>query len=574
MIFSNQKFINNNRKNVYLYLGISLLFALYYGAFFYYYAFTHEYIIQDDGRHHIVWLQKFVDAELFPQDYIANYFLSLAPIGYKALYFVAAKIGIEPLLLAKILPPILGLITTVYIYFFTLEILPLPITGCISSLLINQLMWLNDDLVTATPRAFLYPLFAAFLYYLSQRKIIPCLILMLLQGLFYPQILLIQIAIVGLGLLRYDKFLFKLTQDKKAYIWFISGLIASAIALIPLTQKKPELATVITAKVMEQMPEFNQGGRTPFYGGGWFDYWLINSNGLNLPLFPTIVWLGVGLPFLMRTRLPIIKLITPKIIISLQVTVASLILFIAAHILLPTLHLPGRYTYHTLRFILGISSAIVITLLLNLALNWYNKKIKYHSFKPLDKLKITLVLLFSLTVIIFPAVPYVFVNWFQNWRIGTETEIYQYLAQQPKDILVASLSEEINNIPAFSQRSILTGREFAYAYHPVYYNQIKQRTINLLQAQYSPDIAVLKSFVKQYDVDYLLIENTAFTPEYLLEKDWLINSSFSSETRGAIISLNSNSSALTQLILPCSVVTTKNFNLLDTACILKVKSNN
>ncbi|MDJ0595581.1 MAG: hypothetical protein QNJ72_37290 [Pleurocapsa sp. MO_226.B13] len=559
-----------NRSYKYLWLGISILFCLYYGIYFYYYVFSHDYIVQDDARQHIVWLQRFSDPELFPQDIIANYFSGLAPLGFKSLYFLAAQVGIEPILLAKLLPPILALITTIYIYLFTLEILPIPITAFFSSLLLNQLIWLNDDLVSATARAFLYPLLAAFLYYLAKNKIIPCLILMFLQGLFYPHLLLIEMAILSLRLLApKNNFSIKLTQKKQPYIWWICGLIVTAIALYPITQKPPELAIVVTAEQMQQMPEFNLGGRSEFYGGGWFKYWFTGSSGLSLPLFPTIVWFGVALPFLLTTKLQIIKLITDKVAILKQLTIASLFLFILAQLLLPRLHLPNRYTYHSSRFILAIATGIVLTILLDLGWNWLEQK---KQFNQAAKIKLALVTLFSLIVIIFPAIPHVFTNWFQNWRIGTVPEIYQYLARQPKDILVASLSEEVNNLPAFSRRSILAGSEFSLAYHPMYYNQIQQRTIDLLQAQYTPELKVLQSFIEQYKIDFILIETNAFTSEYLLTKSWLINSYYADETQKVVEILRSGSSPkLAELVPACSVVSTENLNLLDATCIEKIK---
>ena len=551
--------IKNQQSSVNFWLGISLLVSLYYGFWFYYYVFSQDYIIQDDARQHVVWLQRFFDPELFPQDIIADYFQGLAPVGYKALYFLSAKIGIEPILLAKILPPFLGIITTIYVYFFTLKIVPISICGFFSSLFTNQLIWLNDDLVSATPRAFIYPLFAAFLYYLAKNKLIPCLAIMLLQGLFYPQLLLIEMAILSLRLL-----------NRQTYIWWILGLIVTAIALYPVTQKPPELATVVTAQQMQQMPEFNPDGRSPFFGGGWFNYWFAGSSGLDLPLFPPIVWASMALPWLLKSKLPTIKLITKKIDILKQVTVASLLIFIMAHILLPKLHLPSRYTYHSLRFIMAIATGIVITILFNLGKNWLRRKIQANkSFKLSEKVKITLITLFSLTVIIFPALPHVFIDWSQNWRIGTAPEIYEYLAQQPKDIIVASLSKEVNTISAFAQRSIFVGEEFALAYHPSYYNQVRERAIALIQAQYTPNIEVLKSFIQQYDIDYLLLDKAAFTSDYSLDQDWLINSSWSDVTRNAIADLESGvSPALVEFVEPCSVVSTEDLNLLDTACIL------
>ncbi|ELS00846.1 hypothetical protein Xen7305DRAFT_00005470 [Xenococcus sp. PCC 7305] len=503
--------------------------------------------------------------------------------------------------MAKILPPILGLITSIYVYLFTLEILPIGICGFFSSLFITQLIWLNDDLVSATPRAFLYPLFAAFLYYLSQNKLIPCLVLMLLQGLFYPQLLLIEVTIITLVLFENNgNFLIKLLPHSKIKTkikrepfcryakryplglpsafclrWWILGLIVTAIALYPITQKAAELATVVSAQQMQQMPEFNLDGRSPFFGGGWLDYWFTGSSGLNLPIFPTIIWLGVALPWLLKTKLPVINLITQKIAILKQITIASLLMFLLAHLLLPRLHLPSRYTYHSLRFVLAIATSIVITILFDLGKTWVRKKIRANKSLTLsEKIKITLITLFSFAIIIVPAVPYVFIYGFQNWRVGTNSEIYEYLAEQPKDIIVASLSKEINNIPAFTQRSILVGEEFALAYHPSYYNQVQQRVIALIQAQYSPDIEVLKSLIQQYDVDYLLLDNTAFTTEYLLDNNWLMNSSWSDVTRNAIADLESGSSPiLLEFVKPCSVLSTEDFNLLNIDCVLQQKGN-
>lgn len=341
----------------------------------------------------------------------------------------------------------------------------------------------------------------------------------------------------------------------------------TAIALYPMSQKPPELATTVTALQMRQMPEFNLGGRSPFFAVGWLKYWFAGSSGLTLPLFPTLVWSGLALPWLLNKKLPITKLVTKKISILTQVIIASLLMFILAHILLPKLHLPSRYTYHTIQFVLAISTGIVLTIWLDIGQRWLKNK---QQFNLLEKTKIALVTLFALTTVIFPAIPYVSINWFQDWRVGTATEIYQYLAQQPKDILVASLSTEVNNIPAFSQRSILVGDEFALAYHPAYYNQIKQRTIDLLQAQYSPELKVLQSFIRQYNVDYLLLDHNAFTAQYLLAKNWLINSSWKEETQQAIAQLKSEySPALREINPSCSVISTKTLNLLESSCILE-----
>ena len=561
--------MNQRVNNYYLWLSVSLIVTLYYGVVSYYYASSYDYIVQDDVRQHIVWLQKYIDPELFPNDIIADYFQKLAPLGFKNFYYWAAKAGIEPVSLSKIIPTILAIATTIYSYLFCLKIIPRASCAFLSTLFINQLMWLNDDLISATPRAFLYPLLAGFLYYLSTNSLIPCLVLMLLQGLFYPHILLIEMTVLSLRLLAIERNRFKLISDKQPYIWWTLGAIVTVIALLPLIQKPPELATVLTAEQMRQMPEFHPGGRTPFFGIGWLwlKYLFIENSGLSLPFFPTIVWCSLALPWLLKTKLPTVNLITNKIAILFQVTIASLLMFILSHLTLPLLHLPSRFTYHSLRVVLGFTTAIVLTISIDAGKKWFDRKLRSPKLKLLDKIKLALVAVFSTAIVVVPGIPFIFTE-FQNWKIGTAAEIYRYLTQQPKDIFVASLSSEANNIPAFTLRSILVGDEFAFAYHPAYYSQIERRTVDLLQAQYTSNAAVLKSFIEKYGIDYFLLDRNAFTPQYLLEKDWLINSSWRETTEQAIAQLELNPDPLLSKLSSCSVVSSSNLDLLSSYCIL------
>ena len=554
----------NADKHRWFWFGLSIWFALYFALVSLHYAFSQDYLIQDDVRIHIVWLQRFSDSQLFANDFIADYFIYFAPFGFKGIYWLGTKIGIEPLTLAKILPTILGLATAIYVYWFSFKILPKPFCAFLSSLLITQLIWLNDDLISATPRAFVYPLFAAFLYYLAADKLVLGLFTMFVLGLFYPQVLLVEIAILTIRLIERKRF-FQLTKKKRYYQWWILGLIVGAIALFPFTQRTPQWSTVVTASQMQQLPEFQLNGRTYFYGVGWLRFLFAGDSGLCLPKFPPIVWLGFALPWCFNKPIPTVKLITAKVNILWQVTIASLLMFSVAHLLLLKIHLPSRYTYHTLRLVLAIASAIVITILLDYALTWLQNK---RRFQLLEKLAIALVTIFAINVIVFPMIPHVFINWFQNWRVGESPAIYQYLVQQPKDIMVASLSDDANNIPAFAHRSILVSEEFAFPYHPYYHREIQQRAKNLIDAQYSTNKETLLSFINRYNIDYLLLDRTAFTPEYLQTKNWLLYSSWQNTTKKALSKLKTTDTfVLPPLVKTCSVISTKKANLLDTKCI-------
>ena len=89
-----------------------------------------------------------------------------------------------------------------------------------------------------------------------------------------------------------------------------------------------------------------------------------------------------------------------------------------------------------------------------------------------------------------------------------------------------------------------------------------------IQAQYAVTSEPLLRLIQEYSVDYVLLDRTAFTPEYLANKKWLIYSSWQDVTQEAIASIKQKKSfILPPLVSTCSVVTTESNYLLDTQCI-------
>lgn len=151
---------------------------------------------------------------------------------------------------------------------------------------------------------------------------------------------------------------------------------------------------------------------------------------------------------------------------------------------------------------MAISSGIVLFIMLNYGVKFYHK-LQRESPKSqllqIISLRIAaIVLTLSLVLPFIPIVPFIF----QGWVIGKYPELYQFFSTQPKDTLIASLADEIDNLPAFSQRSVLVGGEFALPHHIKYYQEIYQRTLDLIQAQYSSDLEVITNFIHQYNINF------------------------------------------------------------------------
>ncbi|WP_242050706.1 hypothetical protein [Oculatella sp. FACHB-28] len=570
-----------NKHHEFIWLCLSLMIPLYFGLLSLQRAFSAENVVQDDARHHVVWLQRYIDPQLFPNDLIAHYFQTLAPAGFRSLYWMMAKLGIEPLLLAKILPVILALITSAYIFKAYLRLLPIPAGAFLAVLLLNQTFWLKDDIASATPRAFVYPLFAAFLYYLLRRSLVPCLITIALQGLFFPQLLLVEITILTVRLINWQNGLPRLTQEKHHYIVWLFGLGVAALVVLPFTQSFSGFGEVVTASQMKAMPEFGSEGRSKYFGVDPLSFILSGSSGLRAPDMPYVNWISLSLPIILKSQLPLVRSVTREIRILWQILFASLGVFLLAHLVLLKLYFPSRYTYHSLRFVMPIAAAIALTVLFHASWRWLQQNravnasgqiASIRSFaKPRYKVKHYAAIgmigtLFILCLVTF-ALPAVALNR-QQWVVGRYPEIYDFFANQPKDTLIASLVKEANSFPAFSQRSILAGEEFAFAYHPSYYNQFKQHTIDTIYALYSSDSEKVEEVIQSYGIDFFVVENTSFQSEFLKEKKWLIHSSFQPVVLEAIAWLERGEKPVLQRFQDqCSVLSERNLTIIDANCI-------
>jgi hypothetical protein len=548
---------------------LSLISPLYYGLLSIFFGFSHKYIIQDDARQHIVWLQQLVDPQLFPNDVIADYYRAIAPLGFTAVYSFFARLGIEPLVFAKILPLFLGLITSIYGFKLFLKILPAPPAALICTLMLNQTIWLKDDLISASPRAFLYPIFAAFLYYLVQRSTVFCVFTILLQGLLFPQIAFIYLGILTVRLFRWRDRSLHFSRERQDYQVWAWGMAIAIAVLLPFSRHLSELGATFTVEQMKVMPEFGTQGRTRYFGVSWFDFLMNGSSGIRPPLLPFVIWTSLGLPFILRSQMSVSRSVTDKIGVLVQILIASFGLFLLAHFLFPRLYYPNRYTYHSLRFVMPIAAGIFMFARLQSGQEWLTQRLSRNkgTLTLRESLVTSLVGLFLTIIVLLPATP-ALVFAVESWNVGHHGAIYEFLSTQPKDILVASLDDEADNIPAFTGRSVLVSGEFAFAFHVDYYSEMKNRAAATLKAQYSPDLKEIEKFTVRYGVDFFLVHKDFLNPQYLLSKVWLVNSSFRDQVFNAASQLQQGKvPAINDRLEQCSIAETDTLRLLKASCM-------
>ncbi|NER81617.1 MAG: hypothetical protein F6K42_19045 [Leptolyngbya sp. SIO1D8] len=556
-----------SQKSKTFWLSLSIVLAIIYGLLGIQQAFNGDYVVQDDARQHIFWMQRYMDPELFPNDLLADYFQAVAPVGYSGLYKVMAMLGVEPDFFSKILPPFLGVIAAIYSFLISLEILPIPFTGFLSSFIFSQNLWCSDELSSATPRAFLYPLILAFLYYFIRKSHLICLILIGLQTIFYPQISLISLGLVVLSLIRWQAGRISLSKNWKDYLLFVLGFCL-ILGLVLYTRSLAEYGPVVTRLEAQNMPEFQSGGRNSFFRSG-VEYWFGERSGImhRRTFTPVTTAAGLMLPLLLWLpwKTKIRKQITPNINCLVQVLLVSFLLFALAHLLLFQLHLPNRYVGYTNRVLLSLAAGPALTILLedifdrcqtwkqSISLNKGWRFVRHISSISSEVLPLTFlfaastVILFYYPLLLgeFPKTSY--------YNFDDAQPIYEFFAAQPKDIMIASFSDESSNLSTFSARSTLVSREHGLAYHKGYYGQFRQRAEDLIRAQYSDDPAILLAFIQTYGIDFWLLDDYAFQATYISNDRWL--NQFQPMADEAVLQLSQGrDSVLQQSVAGCKVL--------------------
>ncbi len=559
-------------------LLLSLALAVAYAVPSYQVIFDADYAVQDDARQHVFWMARFQDPGAFPNDPIADYFQSVAPPGFAALYRLAALVGIAPLDLHRVLPILLALATSWLCFRVVLLMLPLPVAAFLATALLSQNHWLKDDVISATPRAFAYPLFAAFLYLLLRRSPIPVLVTVVLLGLFYPQVVTLCLAMAVLQLVRWKGWRPDLIRERSARVLCLATLAVSLLVLVPHALFGSPFGPQVGAAEARQMPEFLSDGRTEFFVTDALDFWLYGERSGFLPfewgrapLWPPQFFLAFLLPPLLvfRSRFPLVRQLSPAAASAIpQLLLSGLGMFLAAHQLLFTLHLPARYSQFSLRFALAMAAGLALAIAIDGVYRWARQPGGQagelaRSIVRLGALGLgAWVLLYPLLLELDGGVyPYT------NYRHGTLPSLYQFFARQPAGSLIASLDAEANNIPSFARRSILVGREYAIPFHLGYYLPFRQRTLDLIQAQYSSDPQALRTPIERYGIDFLLLDRDALTPDYLAANDWVMQ--FESTTRALSNLRRGEVPALTGLIEPCTVFETRRLVVLDGECLVK-----
>ena len=308
---------------------------------------------------------------------------------------------------------------------------------------------------------------------------------------------------------------------------------AGVAGLLLWTRGQADFGAVISRAEAIAMAEFQPGGRNAFFRSG-IGYWLQGRSGLfhERGFTPTTIIAGFTLPLLLALPLKSRwrSLVSRKSGVLLQLLIASLGLFALSHLLLFQLHLPSRSSSHTIRAIaaltMGLSWVIIVDDVARvLAALWAKLRPPLGwGVLPRSRQRSLFTVLISLLLVLVLGYPLFFFPRFPKvgyYDFSPNRPVYEYFAAQPVDSVIASLSTEASYIPMFAARTVLVSPEHAIAYHRGYYGEFRQRVERLIEAQYTTDPDVLLGAIAVYDIDFSLLDRSAFQPDTVAKSSWL-----------------------------------------------------
>lgn len=455
-------------------------------------------------------MARFRDPELFRDDLIADYFQSLAPAGYTALYWALSR-AIDPAQASKLLPPLLGLATALFTFLLTRQLHPSPTGAFLASVLLSWYLWQYDDLASATPRAFQAPLLAAQVWALLSGRSLLGAVLVGLSPLFYPVAGVLGLALLGARLIRLRRWRLTLARQRSAWVAFLVAAVLVAAVLLPEQLIGLRFGPQYGLDRMREMPEFGPYGRVPFFVADAYDYWAESHlSGLDLRLtHPPLGHLPVLFEYLiLAALLPALLLFRRsagadrlgiRAEILLQLLLVSVGLFFLAHLLLPGLYLPSRYVKWSLPLVLSVAGGLALAILIQAIAARVGRGL--GARRPVGG---GLALGLAAALALYPA------QFDPDFVHDRHPAVTAYLREQPKDILIVGVPSQADVVPSFTQRRVLVSREHAVPHQPGYYERMRRRLDDLIDAYYAPSAEQAADFAARYGVDVFLVDRSAF----------------------------------------------------------------
>lgn len=482
-------------------LTLAALFSAAIFVFAHFQAFINTYVINNDVRQQIFWMQQWQDPELFRGDLLSDYARHYLPWGVQGIYWLASWV-VGPITFSKLLPGLLFVFLACCLY---------KIGETLGGQ--RRLAWMTVGVFWLTPffldrmsgglaRGFAAPLLALFWLCWLKRHPWGMAAALLLQALFIPYIFMVSAtaAVLAWVLYRFGKGTAPPFLTQPAHFL----LLAAATSLVFLMNRQFTAAgygPLVTAREMVHHPEFYSQGRFAILPVPSL-LWDLGSPWEFIAPFREMGLLGGGAGCALLVGLAIYgawKVDWEALKSRLQsvwcLGLASLMVYYLARLFLLKLFVPDRYLIFTLN----------LFYCLGLALCW-------GAALQVRRWPRTLAVLALLLVVPLGGLRLKNVELFDY---SAYKSVYAALAQTPKDALIAGHPNLMDNIPTFARRRAFAIYKLAHPWSRGYWQRLKPRLEELFTAYYAADPEMVRNFARRHHIDFLVVDERHFTPAFL-----------------------------------------------------------
>ncbi len=476
--------------------------------------FSNHYLINDDVRQQLFWMERWQDPELFQNDFLANYSEAYVPVGVRTIYRFAS-LWFDPLLFSKILTAILFVVTAA-LWFVWGRLFGDNLTALIVVLVYFLFTGFQAQMAGGLSRGFVFPLLIAYLYFISRGDIFKGGVVVLVQSFFNPYVfllcLLTQVLFVSLEIApRVFPKTFATTEPisdlgkfiRRLLVLNIPVIIGVVFTVFNILWYQSNLGHLISSSEMVGKSEYTEFGRYQLYPTPSFFYELIRPWEFNLsfPYWgPIAGWMmalaAIGIfVYAGLNYQPVVKWKGLRGLIL--IIPVSLLLYVVARLFLVKLFVPRRYLFYTLNIIYCIGFAVAIRIIL--------EKIE------LSRTKMCLILLALLVFASFKG------RHIELFDYSHGQSLYKFLQTTPKNTLIAGWPELMDNVMTFGNRRAFVTYELSHTWVEPYWSEVKKRTFDLFKVYYSSSPDEIKAFCKSRGIEYFIVREEDFSPQRLSE---------------------------------------------------------
>ena len=508
--------MENDRKNrtlrssIYIVVYVGTLIALFGGSFKQHFSkgMQLEYY-NDDVRQQIWPFFRYSSEGLLENDYIADYYLSGLPIGYKTFYFLAAKFW-NLYTVSSILPYILFLLTVLGIGLASHKLSGWAGSWMSVAFMLSSAIYL-ERMVGGLPRSFAFPLFAWLCVALVYGKPKILFVVTVLGAGFYP-----VVACVGGVLLfgwcfivpkSFRGVVSKWSLLYRSVVLAILGVLIIGLVVPVMMTVKP-FGPMLFSKEFTEFLELGPKGRyeegherLPFLS---ILTELVTYTQSSLSIrektspYHDLLWFIVCCLAVLGMYHLISQSVEAKRL-GLLFIVSSLFYFLAQP-LSPQLFFPQRYLLYTIPLLVIIFLPAAIYTLLG---HWL-KHSKIRKFQSIT------VAVLGAALILASGVRGISEAGFTR-EITEHHELYEFVGSLPNDVLLAGWpTGVVENIPYLCKRSVLIFYETHQAFHRSYTLEMRQRMSYLIIAYFATDLYPILLLKEKFGVTHLLLDTRNF----------------------------------------------------------------